>query len=223
MGYLLSAKAVRALTPLVRGKMTSTGVDYSASPVDADKYPLPFALRWSAEESNWVIWLPDIAKLVYMGGQAYTITGVTAAQHLPQGYYTIDSITTGGSPASTQTVYLEIRILSQSSGQGTTPTTTITVNIVDTPVPPATGEQVYSLLLANIAHNVTTDTFTVKQFFTSTVFIGGVSVMGTDGSVVANCATVKFVSAIDSNVVVTVAPDPNTGGTATATVGVYYL
>ena len=51
-------------------------------------------MRWSQSENSgdgaWVIWLPDLAKLVQLDGAYLTLTGVTAATKLPTGWYTIN-------------------------------------------------------------------------------------------------------------------------------------
>ena len=92
--YVLSERAARALIPLIRGKAASSSPGYAPAAVSLDAFPAPFTVRWSQSEDNgsgaWVIWLPDLAKLVQLDGAYLTLTGVTAAAKLPTGWYTIN-------------------------------------------------------------------------------------------------------------------------------------
>jgi len=94
--YVLSERAARALIPLIRGKAASSSPGYAPAAVSLDAFPAPFTVRWSQSEDSgsgaWVIWLPDLAKLVQLDGAYLTLTGVTAATKLPTGWYTIDEL-----------------------------------------------------------------------------------------------------------------------------------
>lgn len=158
MAYVLTSKAVRALSGLLRGKPGNTGVALGLSAAVPDEFALPFTVRWSAKEAAWVVWLPNLSGLVLVDGTAATITGVTAAQNLPTGWYTID----GASSASTS-VYLVVTVTSSAT----------TAALSTSAGSAATGSTVYNLLAATMATDATTGARSVKQFLASAVAIGG--------------------------------------------------
>ena len=166
-GYVLSGKAERALTRLVRGNSAATSPTFSAAAISANVIPPQFTVRWSQSESNgegaWVIWMPDTAHAVMYDTEYITPTGITACTVMPSGWYTIDSLQTSSSsvwlvlhlpddPDSTQPPTAEF---SDSAGQETT------------------GETVASILVALISTDSTTGFKKVKQLVDSTVIVGG--------------------------------------------------
>lgn len=163
--YALTPSACNALARMLRGKMAvdSRGAN-APRPVSPDAYPAPFTVRWSASETSggaWVIWLPDLAHLVSFGDTSIsTITGVSAAQNLPSGWYTV-----GGLASSSTAVYLVVAV--------TDATGVATAEIAPTTALPATGETVYNLVIANLAVDATTGARSVKQLITSAVNLGG--------------------------------------------------
>ena len=123
--YVLSERAARALIPLIRGKAASSSPGYAPAAVSLDAFPAPFTVRWSQSEDNgsgaWVIWLPDLAKLVQLDGVYLTLTGVTAATKLPTGWYTIDELV----PDTQEEVWCNLHI------PNTWPVATATAHIND--------------------------------------------------------------------------------------------
>ena len=107
-GYVLSAKAARALTRLVRGGADATAPTYTSATISPDDFPMPFTVRWSQSENSgegaWVIWLPDPERLVYYDEEWRTIGQIAAAQTLPSGWYTITGVRD-----QDRTVYLYVR------------------------------------------------------------------------------------------------------------------
>ena len=165
-GYVLSPKAVRALIPLVRGSSNAVGASAGgAGSISYDDYPLPFAVSWSDTASNWVVWLPDLSKLVYVDSTAITITGGSAAQNLPSGYYTVSGLS-----SSSTALYLNITI--PNPGQtGVTTTAALSASAASS----STGNTVYPLTVATMATDANTGAKTVKQCLTSVVVVGGAS------------------------------------------------
>lgn len=169
MDYVLTGKAARGLAALLRGRRGNTGGGGTAyGVVSPDEYALPFAVRWSAKENNWVIWLPSLASLVCVDGSAVTITGATAAQNLAAGWYTVSGVS-----ASSTAIYLNITI----PDAGQTGVTT-TAELSASPASSSTGDKVYSLTVATLATDANTGAKSVKQCLTSVVTIGG----GSDGA-----------------------------------------
>ena len=163
--YVITERARRALSALLRGSNGNTGGSAGGpAAVSFDAFPLPFTVRWSAKESAWVIWLPDPAGLLLVEDSAETITGITASQNLPAGWYTIDAL-----GSSSTSIYL---VITKTEASGTTPAST-TVELLDSAGSASTGEKVYNLLVAAIATNATTGAKTVKQYLSSAVTIGG--------------------------------------------------
>lgn len=99
MAYVISQKAARALTRLVRGSFGATAPTYSPAAISPDVFPPPFTVRWSQSEKSgqgaWVIWLPlnTGGNHVYIGRERRSIAGnINAAQALPAGWYTLDML-----------------------------------------------------------------------------------------------------------------------------------
>lgn len=164
MDYVLTERAARGLTQLLRGNRGNTGGGGTAyASISFVENPLPFAVRWSAKEDNWVIWLPDPAALVLVDDSAETITGITACQNLAAGWYTVDGVS-----ASSTAIYLVVTVTEAS---GTAPASN-EVELTDSPGSASTGKKVYSLLAAEISTDQTTGAKSVKQGLTSSVTIG---------------------------------------------------
>ena len=164
MDYVLTGKAARGVAALLRGRRGNTGGGGTAyATISPDDFPHPFAVRWSAKENNWVIWLPDPAALVLVDDSAETITGITACQKLAAGWYTVDGVS-----ASSTAIYLVVTVTEAS---GTTPASN-EVELADSPGSASTGKKVYSLLAAEISTDQTTGAKSVKQGLTSSVTIG---------------------------------------------------
>ena len=161
-GFVLTDKARRALSDLLRAKPGNTGAGMSAAAISPDSFPLPFAVRWSAKEGNWVVWLPNLAALVHVDGTAQTITGVTAAQNLPAGWYTVT-----GAASATTALYLVVTI---TGGTGAS----TTVEIATSPGSASTGETVYNLVVATMFVDATSGARSVRQYLASVVTLGGV-------------------------------------------------
>ena len=140
--YVLSERAARALTPLIRGKAASSSPGYAPAAVSLDAFPAPFTVRWSQSEDSgsgaWVIWLPDLAKLVQLDGAYLTLTGVTAATKLPTGWYTIDELV----PDTQEEVWCNLHI------PNTWPVATATAHINDYAESAETDEWVINVHVA---------------------------------------------------------------------------
>ena len=165
MSYTISSRAARALTSLLKGQAKSSGVHYAAAAVSPDSFPLPFTVRWSAKENagdgEWVIFLPTLTNLVYYGEEAIsTITGITASQILPSGWYVIDNL----SSSSATGVWLVLSVTSSATTAKIDPYPT-------TPAPANTT--IYNIRVASIATDSTSGKKTVKQYLTSSISIGG--------------------------------------------------
>lgn len=163
-GYVLSGKAARALTKIVRGTSKSTTTDYSSATVSYDGYPAPYTVRWSQMENSgygaWVIWLPDITKLVMYDKSYITPSGVTAATELVAGWYTINAV-----EATDTAVWLNLHIPDSGS-----PVTASFSNSADTAT---TGESVVAILVAQMSTDATEGYKLVKQFVDSAILLGG--------------------------------------------------
>lgn len=163
--YTLTDNAVGKLRRMLRGNAATTSAQrLSPGVASPDTFAAPFTVRWSASETSggaWVIWLPDLAHLVSFGDTSIsTITGVSAAQNLPSGWYTV-----GGLASSSTAVYLVVTV--------TDATGVAMAEIAPTTALPATGETVYNLVIANLAVDATTGARSVKQLITSAVNLGG--------------------------------------------------
>ena len=142
--YVLSERAARALIPLIRGKAASSSPGYAPAAVSLDAFPAPFTVRWSQSENSgsgaWVIWLPDLAKLVQLDGAYLTLTGVTAATKLPTGWYTIDELV----PDTQEEVWCNLHI------PNTWPVATATAHINDYAESAETDEWVINVQVAQM-------------------------------------------------------------------------
>ena len=107
MAFVISQKAARALTRLVRGSSDATAPTYSPAAISPDVFPPPFTVRWSQSENNgdgaWVIWFPteqtykNIQNPVLMVGTIrITASGVTDADTLPLGWKILPNTAAGG-------------------------------------------------------------------------------------------------------------------------------
>ena len=175
--YVLSERAARALIPLIRGKAASSSPGYAPAAVSLDAFPAPFTVRWSQSEDNgsgaWVIWLPDLAKLVQLDGAYLTLTGVTAATKLPTGWYTIN-----GDDGEATEVYCNVH---KPTGSGS-PSANISID-ADTAT---TGEGVIPVLVARMTTS-TAGAKLVKQFVDSAlVMAGGGGTITASGTVVTS-------------------------------------
>lgn len=99
MAYVISSKAARALTRLVRGSSDATAPTYKPAAISPDDFPPPFTVRWAQSQNNgrgaWVIWLNSASThgLVLVDGALKAIThGITAATGLPTGWFTMDDV-----------------------------------------------------------------------------------------------------------------------------------
>lgn len=163
--FVLTPNAVAKIRRAIAPRSGNTGaIAATGLPIDPDKFPPPFTVRWSASADSgagaWVIWLPDVAQLVMLKDEYITPTGVTAEQALPTGWYTIDDAT-----ASSTEVYLNITIpetgtasaeISTAQGQSTT------------------GETVMSILVAEMDVDAQTGAKRVKQYVDSAALVGSV-------------------------------------------------
>ena len=165
MAYVISAKAARALTGIIRGRTDSTAPTYTSASISFDDFPAPFSVRWSQAENNgqgtWVIWLPDDDKLVMVDGSYVTIGGTTAATILPTGWYTVDDL---GDEA--EAVWLTIHVPEEGS------TASVTAELSDVATRPGEGESAVNLLVATMETKSGTGFKFVKQFIDSAVVLG---------------------------------------------------
>jgi hypothetical protein len=182
--YVLSERAARALIPLIRGKAASSSPGYAPAAVSLDAFPAPFTVRWSQSEDNgsgaWVIWLPDLAKLVQLDGAYLTLTGVTAATVLPTGWYTIND-----DDGEATEVYCNVHM---PTGSGS-PSANISVD-ADTAT---TGESVIPVLVARMTTS-TAGAKLVKQFVDSALILAGGG-----GEMPASGVVVMSVDYVDAN------------------------
>lgn len=111
----------------------------------------PFEVRYYSGE--YIIWLPNPAKLLMYGNSYATIQGVTAHATLPSGWYTMDSVS-----AQAQGVYLVVNI-TDSSG-------IVSATLDDQEANAQTGHTIYNILIA------TTSGSSVRQYVDSAVFLG---------------------------------------------------
>lgn len=164
--FVLTPNAVAKLRRAIAPRSGNTGAAAaSGRPIDPDNFPPPFTVRWSASANDgagaWLIWLPGLGNLVAIGDAFIpTIDGVTAADNLPAGWYTIDD-----ADGQSEEVYLVITVtdstgaaeaeLSETEGQATT------------------GEKVYNIKVAAMATDAETGAKRVKQYVDSAVVLGG--------------------------------------------------
>ena len=190
MNYLLTENAVAKLRRVIAPRSGNTGaVAASGRPIDPDRFPPPFTVRWSASADSgdgaWIIWLPGRGNLVAVNDTfASTIGGVTAATGLPSGWYTVDD-----ADEESEAIYLVVKVadstgvataeLSEAEGQATT------------------GEKVYNVKVAAMATDSDTKAKSVKQFVDSAVTLGNGD--GGGGGVVPDDISTQFI------------PDPPSG------------
>lgn len=141
--------------------------------VSVDDFIPPFTVRWSASVADaagaWVIWLPGPAQLVMFNGTYLDIGGITAAQALPAGWYTIDGV-----GASRDKVWLVINVTKSDSGE----IVSVGAELSATERQAATGETVYNIVVAEMITDEATGAKRVKQFVDSAVILGGTSSSG---------------------------------------------
>ena len=112
MNYLLSEKSAAFLRSLQNPRGYSGETEPTRRIVtvhgEEDDFPPPFTVRWAQSENSgsgaWVIWLPDPARLLFYDEGWRTINQITAAQTMPAGWFTMNSIR-----AQDRTVYLSVR------------------------------------------------------------------------------------------------------------------
>lgn len=162
--YVLSEKSVAKLRGLLRLKPgTSIVPGAQAGAISIDDFPPPFTVRWNAKEANgsgaWCIWLPDRAKLVMRGVDFIpSIGGVSAAQNLPGGWYTIDD-----AQATSTTAYLVVTVVAATG--------VVSATISAAPGQAVTGSAVYNVTVATMTSDAQTGAKRVKQFVDSVVEI----------------------------------------------------
>lgn len=164
-GYVLSPRAVRTLRQLVRGSSDSTGSTYAPAAISVDEYALPWTVRWSASEASgngaWCIWLPSLSGLVYYADAAIaTIGGVSAAQTLTGGWYTIT-----GASSNTTALYIVVTV-TDATGAATAEVSTAAGSA-------SSGETVYNIQLAALAYDSATGARSVRQYADSVITLGG--------------------------------------------------
>jgi len=163
--FVLTPNAVAKLRRAIAPRSGNTGaVAATGVPIDLDRFPPPFTVRWSASANqgaeSWIIWLPGLGNLVALGGAFIsTIGGTSAAQGLPSGWYTIDDLT-----ANSTAVYLVVTVI-DSTGAAT-------AELSGTPGQATTGETVYNVKVADISTSAA-GAKSVKQYVDSIVTIGG--------------------------------------------------
>ena len=162
--YVLSGKAVRALSTLVRGPSNSTAPTYSPAAISYDGFPPPYYVRWSQTENDgsgsWVIWLPAIDKVLMYDLAYLTPTGLTAATELVAGWYTINAV-----EATDTAVWLNLHIPDSGSS--------VTASFSNSADTATTGESVVAILVAQMSTDATEGYKLVKQFVDSAILLGG--------------------------------------------------
>lgn len=164
--FVLTPSAVAKLRRAIAPRSGNTGaVAATGVPLDPDKFPPPFTVRWSASENNgagaWVIWLPDYARLVYYDLAWRAIEGIVAANTLPAGWYTMTAIR----PQDT-TVYLS----ALDSRPSTYGYVQVSITRADTQGAMG-GEYFFCAKIAEMSVDSETGARRVKQFIHSTVEI----------------------------------------------------
>ena len=168
--FVLTPNAVTKLRRAIAPRSGNTGASAaSGRPIDPDKFPPPFTVRWSASANDgagaWLIWLPGLGNLVALG-DAYisTIGGVAAADNLPAGWYTIDD-----ADGQSEEVYLVVTITKSGSGE----IVSVDVELSTAEGQAGTGETVHNILVAEMGVDAQTGAKRVKQYVDSAVVIGG--------------------------------------------------
>lgn len=127
--FVLTPNAVAKLRRAIAPRSGNTGATAATGvPIDLDKFPPPFTVRWSASEwwvnesspGSWVIWLPNPQEMVWYNGayippysssgtitihgQTYPSGTIFPAEYLPAGWYRM-----GKTPPSTTAVKIAVR------------------------------------------------------------------------------------------------------------------
>lgn len=163
--YVITEKARRAVTRLVRGKMAAT-VPPAPSPavIGYDQYLAPYTVRWSQAQTNgtgaWVIWLPDTSKLLMYASSYITPGSISPAASLPPGFYTITDL-----PADATSVWLVVHVPNSGSGRY--------ADFAASAGTAETGETVYNILVATMTTDSETGAKWVKQLVDSAITLGG--------------------------------------------------
>ena len=200
--YVLTPQAVRKLRGALAATPGNSGAAGAPSPVDIDDFPPPFTVRWSQRQANksgnWVVWLPDRAKLViYSGAFVSTIGSVTAATGLPSGWYTIND-----ADANSTAIYLVVTIVAATG--------IITAELSDTAGQAVTGTQVINVLVATMSVAANSGAKRTKQFVESVVTLGS---GGGGGSVTLDDISLDWNSNDEAQI-----KDWDTGTPASATI-----
>ena len=172
MKYVLTDAAVRKLRGVLAPRSGNTGAGGAATPVSPDDFPPPFTVRWAQSESNgqgaWVIWMPSNGRLFYWTWVPKSFGGITAAQTLPQGWFTIDDCF-----ASSTGLYIIALVKTDDLSRIGTVTISSTVSGHET-----TGYTAIPLQIASMSRDTTTGKVRVKQLIDSAVTLS----MGGGGS-----------------------------------------
>ena len=168
MNYVLTPTAVRKLRRVLAPTPGNTGAGGAPATIHPDDFPPPFTVRWAQSENNgqgaWVIWLCNQAGtfLVTVGRSRKTITdGITAAQTLPAGWYTMDDVSASGNQ-----VWLNVLV---PKGESTAPES---VEISNTGKTDTSQRKAYSILVAQMSTDSATGARRVRQYVTSSVTFG---------------------------------------------------
>ncbi len=152
--FVLSDAAVAKLRALLRDRPGSVaGGAIQPRHIAADRFPAPYTVRWSASEGEsgaWVIWLGDPQEVLFVGGSRVMVEGITAAEDLPDGWFTVDDVQE--SQTAPDAIYLQV-----SSGT-------------------ATLTKTYSadaILIAWLESDATTGAKSVMQFVVGALIYGG--------------------------------------------------
>lgn len=124
----------------------------------------PYEVRWSQGENDgegaWVIWLPDISKVVMVGGEYVTPTGISAATNEPAGWYTIDGLL-----KTDQAIWLVVTVPTEESSS--------TILSARFDKQKSSADNAISVLVATMEIESSTDIKLVKQFVNSAITLGG--------------------------------------------------
>lgn len=182
MAYVISQKAARALTRIIRGAADATAPTYRPATISPDSFPPPFTVRWSQSESSgegaWVIWLPDTSQLVMYDTDYITPSGITATSALPSGWYKIS-----GMQGDAEELWLVAHI------PGPDATGSPSAEFSDSEGQATTGESVINLLIAQMETDDDTEAKRVKQYVDSAVVLGGGSGGGESSVTLDNVST----------------------------------
>lgn len=177
MAFVISQKAARALTRIVRGAADATAPTYGPATISPDEYPAPWTVRWAQSELNgsgaWVIWMvsgtPSVSSqaLAYLDTDALAPDNLIAATTLPTGWYRMYNV-----GSDRRSVYLRIVV-----PHGTGPVQCSLTGNYPSPVSDADN---YRIPVAIMSVDSSTGARRVKQYLKSVVGIssqnGGESV-----------------------------------------------